>query len=725
MPAQRRSSRSRPGFGRLIALVTAIAATVGVTVPALASAPHPDGPPARIEVLSTRPDLVSGSKALVAVDPPAGASAQAVRVHLDGRDITGAFAVRANGRFEGMLTGLVPGRSMLTASVAGARDATLPIIDHPIGGPVFAGPQVLPWVCQAGALDAQCNAPTIYSFMYMPTGANGAGYSASGVASVGAFEKYDPANPPPDGLIAHTTTDQGISVPYIIRVETGYLDRDQYQIAVLFDPSKPWTPWAPQKQWNHKLVITHGASCGDDHTTGTSPSVTDHASLSRGFAVMSTAADNAGHNCNIVTQAESLVMAKEHLIDTYGEIRYTIGTGCSGGSLTQQQVANAYPGIYQGILPQCSFPDAWTTGQQLEDYVLLRRYFEDPTKWGSAPAWTTTQIAAVEGHPDHANAVELSTLYGPLPDPTSACAGVPASQRWSDSNPGGVRCSLQDYMVNVFGRRPQDGYAGRAYDNVGAQYGLNALMAGQILPSQFVALNTAVGSHDINYHWQPGRVAADQGALINAYRSGAFNETNNLSQVAIIDLRGPDPGAFHDAFRAFAVRARLDHANGTHANQVIWEGFAPIVGDVTYTTQALVAMDSWLAAVERDHRNVSLPEKIIADKPGDVHDQCSDGVGQAVRNDQACQLVVQLYSTPRVVAGESIATDVSKCQLKPLVRSDYLPVEFTANEWSQLQSDFPTGVCDYTKPGVYQQPTVPWQTYQDGPGTGHPMSPIG
>ena len=58
-----------------------------------------------------------------------------------------------------------------------------------------------------------------------------------------------------------------------------------------------------------------------------------------------------------------------------------------------------------------------------------------------------------------------------------------------------------------------------------------------------------------------------------------INETNNMGGTAIIDCRGPDPGLAHDAYRAFAVRARLDRANGTHANQLIWEGPAPIVGD--------------------------------------------------------------------------------------------------------------------------------------------------
>ena len=123
--------------------------------------------------------------------------------------------------------------------------------------------------------------------------------------------------------------------------------------------------------------------------------------------------DNAGHDCSVLTEAESLIMAKEHLIDEYGTLRYTIGTGCSGGSLAQQQVANAYPGVYQGILPQCSFPDAWSTGQELMDYQLTRNYFENPTKWGTGVVWTPAQIAAVQGHPNYANSVELSTLYWP------------------------------------------------------------------------------------------------------------------------------------------------------------------------------------------------------------------------------------------------------------------------------------------------------------------------
>jgi hypothetical protein len=82
--------------------------------------------------------------------------------------------------------------------------------------------------------------------------------------------------------------------------------------------------------------------------------------------------------------------------------------------------------------------------------------------------------------------------------------------------------------------------------------------------------------------------------------------------------------------------------------------------------------------------------------------------------------------TPRTVAGDAITTDANKCQLKPLNRSDnYGLIPFTDAQWAQMQALFPDGVCDFSKPGVSQQPTIPWQTYQDSGGNviygGKPM----
>ena len=300
---------------------------------------------------------------------------------------------------------------------AGRRGAKLRVTNHPIGGPVFSGPQLQPWKCQATAVDAQCNQPPAFSYVY----------KSSNPAKPG-LQAYDPANPPAD--VAPTTTDEGVTVPFIVRLETGYIDRDQYQIATLFQPGKPWTAVAPQRQFNHKLLITHGFGCGADHQTGTVPSVLGSAAetaLARGFATMANALDHAGHNCNLATQAESLVMTKEYLIERYGTLRYTIGTGCSGGSLAQQWIANAYPGIYQGILPTCSFPDAWSTATQFLDYHLTLHYLDTPSKWGAGVTWTDQQMADVQGHVAIANSQVSDAAQFHVVIPTDPCAGITGS----------------------------------------------------------------------------------------------------------------------------------------------------------------------------------------------------------------------------------------------------------------------------------------------------------
>ena len=235
---------------------------------------------------------------------------------------------------------------------------------------------------------------------------------------------------------------------------------------------------------------------------------------------------------------------------------------------------------------------------------------------------------------------------------------------------------------------------------------------GVISPAQFVDLNVKVGGADINAEPTQERGVADEPALLNAHRSGAINTASNLDQVAIIDLRGSDDGAFHDAYRAFSVRARLDREHGTHANQVIWQGPAPLFGETGYPDAGLLAMDRWLAAVEKDDRNVPLAQKIRDDRPADVIDKCTDGNGNTVVEGTDCPAIVRVYETPRMVAGESIVTDTNKCALKPLAREDYEGVTFTDEQWSALEAAFPTGVCDWTKRGVSAVDTIPWLTYE-------------
>src|SRR3954469_21230526 len=193
-----------------------LCALVGVlVVPASAAA----ATPITVSVLSARADLVSGGDALVRIGGVK--SAKGLRVTVRGRNRSSAFAKRADGTITGLVTRLARGRNVIVAS-AGRRAAKLVVTNHPKGGPVFSGPQLEPWKCQDTAKDGQGNEPAKFTYLYKSTdGSSG-------------FKDYDPKNPPSD--VADTTTDKGVTVPFVVRVETGYIDRDQYKIATLFQP---------------------------------------------------------------------------------------------------------------------------------------------------------------------------------------------------------------------------------------------------------------------------------------------------------------------------------------------------------------------------------------------------------------------------------------------------------------------------------------------------------
>jgi hypothetical protein len=695
--------------------------------------------PISIVVLSGRADLVTGGSALVALQP--ASAGRRLRVLLGRRNITRDFGRRTGGDYAGLVTGLRRGRNVLRALLPNGSGARLVLTDHPTSGPLFSGPQIEPWTCQPTAVDRGCDQPPAYSFLYKSTDPRKR-----------ALQPYDPADPPND--VATTTTDRGVRVPFIVRVETGYQDRDMYQIATLFQRGTPWTWDAPQRAWNHKLLVLHGAGCGTDYGVsapysvtaynpvddidtgmtgqGNIPLGTDTAvdALGRGFMTMVTALDNNGVDCGVVLQAESLVMAKQHIETTYGLIRYTIGIGCSGGSLAQQWIANAYPGVYQGLLVSCSFPDVWSTATQLDDYRLTLNYFQTPSKWETGVPWSPTQMAEVQDSPSIVNSEVGINGFFFVMQPSSACAGTTAADRYDPtSNPGGVRCSIQDWSVDQMGRRPASvwnpqeqkighGFAGLPIDNIGVQYGLEPLLKGEITAAQFVDLNAKIGGLDIDANPTATRMTADLPALANAYRTGLINEANNLSETPIIDCRGPDPGFFHDAYRAFALRARLDRNFGNHADQLIWEGPAPIIGSSECADQSLHTMDAWLGAVTQDSQPGTTAQKLARDEPADATDRCFPSPGGATSTTGLCgPAIVPIYGSPRMAAGQPITTDENKCQLKPLARSDYRTVAFTASEWAELERIFPTGVCDWSKPGVDQRPTVPWLSYQTTSGS--------
>ena len=122
------------------------------------------------------------------------------------------------------------------------------------------------------------------------------------------------------------------------------------------------------------------------------------------------------YNSNRVADAETMMMMKEHIVDNYGEIKYTMGNGCSGGSIEQNTVASIYPGLLDGIQPSCDFPDSITTGIEVSDCVLLVNSYATPEWTALMAGLTQAQInakkAAINGHLDQTGCQAWNNSFG-------------------------------------------------------------------------------------------------------------------------------------------------------------------------------------------------------------------------------------------------------------------------------------------------------------------------
>ncbi|HEY8356188.1 MAG TPA: DUF6351 family protein, partial [Ramlibacter sp.] len=495
-----------------------------------------------LQVLSNRADLVSDGNAYMEVVVPPGSMADDLKVDVDGTDVTSAFARRPNGRILGVVTGLKVGANTVTARLAGVnKGARLVVTNTARGGPIFSGPQLQPWICatKAGSavhvtvpgtslaasvptavngldsdpVDAQCNTPTKYDHYYKP--ASKAPTCTVGITGTDpCFVPYDPAARPADALIADFTNDRGDRVKALVRLESGVIDRGSYVILSYFDPAQASSPWSPQKGWNGKLLYRFGAAASGNRFQYRAELgglagpdwIWDHNALARGFMVAAGSLTNHLDNNNEVLAAEQMMMIKEHIIDTYGEIRYTMGEGASGGSMMQTGIASVMPGLLQGLLTGVSYPDAISTWIETRDCALAAEFY----KTSAGSAFTADQRTAIEGHPStHCPTWVASFLLSQKPTVATNCAGLgalipnglafPASLVYDPVlRPQGVRCSIHDVMGNIFGTVMESGRVvpKLPYDNVGVQYGLKALASGAITPEQFVRLNEAIGAYD-------------------------------------------------------------------------------------------------------------------------------------------------------------------------------------------------------------------------------------
>jgi hypothetical protein len=299
---------------------------------------------------------------------------------------------------------------------------------------------------------------------------------------------------------------------------------------------------------------------------------------------------------------------------------------------------------------------------------------------------------------------------------------IPVETRWSPTNPSGLRCAASEQWVNQLGRDPNTGFVRGVLDNTGVQYGLAALKSGAITPAQFASLNEGIGGYDYAGRPIPGRTTADPRGLAAAYSSDLLNSAHEgLRYTPIIDQRtylDQVPIAdIHTAEMSFVMRDRLRTANGTYANQVIIATSADPAQTNAAAAYQLSAMDRWLTAVDDDASHHSRTTKVIANKPRDLADGCYVSATERVTEPMTypstgrCGTLYPAAANPRLAAGAKLSMTTIKCRLKPLNLADYR-VRFTAAEKAQLRKAFPTGVCDYTRPGVSQRPSAgAWQTY--------------
>jgi hypothetical protein len=665
---------------------------------------------------------------------------------------------------------------------------------------VLLGSQTTPWICatptpvaQSGnmpasnasglttfAVDAQCNIATEYKLFYRT--------SIVG-CSTGLPDPVPPPLPPPPPapppapncfqpytgkespeLVAMTTTTTGLTVPYIVRVERGTMNRGIYDIAVLFYPAAPWTALAPQPQWNGKVVYTFGASTGQPRLQFRSEqNWADDSALSRGFMVVDNSLTDSLYNSNRILVNETLMMMKEHIVDAYGEIEYTLGNGCSGGSIQQNTVASTFPGLLDGIQPSCDYPDSITTSLEVADCVLLVNFYAGPDWTALMTGLTSDPInakkTAINGHLDHRGCQSWNNSFGfnnkpgnyvptlvinpttgamaPVGAPRNNCR-LPAALVYDPvANPNGTRCGDPDLATAVWGTTagiaPGSTRALQTGDNVGIQYGLRALLAGAITPEEFVTLNEKIGGTDADLNRRAARSRADLPALGIAYRAGIVASGKNLGKLPIIDSRGFDETGIHYIWRSFSERARIDAANGGyHGNQVMWRyGTALLPATAAQftavTLQSFLTMDHWLSSLtisapKATLNSVRTQAQVIAAKPANAVDLCyltgDTNFATPITDMALCDADPRLakHSSPRQVAGGALAENILKCQLRPLDVTDYPPWIFTPAQFTRLQEAFPDGVCDWTKPGVGQQEAISPLTFAAGPG-GQPLPP--
>lgn len=555
----------------------------------------------------------------------------------------------------------------------------------------------------------------------------------------------------------------GTRVPFVVRLESGTINRHIYLIAMLRggndDQSQPDTGY-----WNGKLIYMLRGGVGIGRRQGRiEPAYILNRNtelLAQGYAVAHSTANQTSTQYDIELAEDSMARVKRQFIARYGEPRYTIGIGKSGGAIQQYLIGQNRPGLLDGGIAQYSYPDMATQTTKIMDCELLEYFFDvldaDNPKWRrrSQRSW----IMGFNALDDASNLVERMLGLQALRRgrwPEVERGHTECSKGWRNLTPqivnprytyfaslfapqvrARVAWTYWDDLKRIYGTDDR-GFGRRTWDNVGVQYGLAALRAGHISVDEFIDLNARVGGwlpaaqmraerfwlfaggrsdlvdfspwsqHNMTNGHGAGlaqRSVGDLDAIAAAYRSGQV--FLGELEMPIIDLRHYlEPQLdMHHSLQSFSARLRMQRQQGHADNQIIWFALRPAAPEA----EALELLERWL---ENRLRN---PLASAAEtRPEDADDRCYDrdgtliargsGVWDGVWNGKAagaCMEKMPVYSNPRIVAGDDYAGDIFKCHLQTVQRAIdrgvYAPLDGNTFR-ERLEETFPDGVCDYAR----------------------------
>lgn len=681
-------------------------------------------PALELKTLSTRAWLVSGGDVLVQINSDSDSTGIIPSLTVDGEQANAQIQQTGSRSWQALIRDLPLGDSELEASLDGSRTVRLALSNYPVSGPIISGEHESPFHCQTAefqlvaggvlglAADSNCNIDSRVDYVYQSL-------------SEGDFKAFPPTPELGDEDIAQLPQEDGSQIPYVVRVETGVVNRAIYEIAMLHHPDAAApSAFTRSDSWNGKLIYTHGGGCrsGWYQQGNRTGGVMRDGLLKQGYALVSSSLNVFGQNCNDLLASETHIMVKERFIEHYGVPVYTVATGTSGGSYQSQQTADNYPGVFDGIIVGASFPDVTSaTIFTLADARLLNNYFTAVDPEG----FSEEQQRAVSGFGSWGSIANLSRGAARL-DPVFEEGLAPEEQggevsvaaleeaRYDPASNSGVRATVYDHTVNVYGRLDGTDIARRPLDNRGVQYGLGALNNGLISADQFIALNRDIGGFDYDMNHVPERHRGDSLASKKAIESGRILFGGaGLADTPIIDYRRytdhVEAGDIHMLLHQFSTRQRLVQANGHAENHVMNIGGRWGFDEENPDLGVLFAeMDSWLSAIAADTAPLSQAEKVVRNKPPTLVDVCWDQTGDEPRRveeeqtfigNSTCNSLYPAYPTPRHVAGAPLANNIVSCALRPLNVVDYA-VSFSDEQWQELLSIFPQGVCDWSSGDV-------------------------